>query len=111
MKVELNELREKLGSGYDEDIDLLLFCANTNGWRLVQVDTRTYMLGFKLTDRRLPRINVYLTKSTFVTQLEHPKQGKSQLFRRNVRQEDYDRIFTNPRTHTGKGYHRRTERK
>ena len=39
--------------------------------------------------------------------LKHPRQGKTQLFRRGIESyEELAAIFENPRTHTGKGYQR-----
>lgn len=51
------------------------------------------------------RINIYLTKMTVATCLNHPKQGPTQLFRRNVNIKELHEIFRYPRKHTGKGYH------
>lgn len=50
------------------------------------------------------RINVYLTKMTVATCLNHPKKGATQLFRKNVDLKTLDEIFAYPRLHTGKGY-------
>lgn len=50
------------------------------------------------------RINVYMTKMTVATCLNHPKQGPTQLFRKNVTKQELDEIFAYPRKHTGKGY-------
>lgn len=110
MNQEVTSLKEAI-PGLADRIDEVIFYADINGWNLVQVDQKTYMLGFRQGERKHPRINVYLTKSTFVTQIEHPKRGKSQLFRRNVPEKDYPRIFENPRVHTGRGYYRRDQRK
>lgn len=110
MKPGITELKEKL-TGLTDRIDHLVFAAETNGWHVVQVDLKTYMIGFKKDDKEYTRINVYVTKSTFVTQLKHPKKGKGQLFRRNVWEENYDKLFANPRAHTGRGYYRRSERR
>ena len=51
------------------------------------------------------RINVYLTKRTVGTCLNHPTKGKTQLFRKNVSWDEMERIFKNPRAHTDKGYY------
>lgn len=51
------------------------------------------------------RINIYLTKMTVSTCLNHPKKGKTQLFRKNVNKEMLLQIFEYPRKHTGKGYY------
>jgi hypothetical protein len=53
------------------------------------------------------RINVYLTKMTVATCLNHPKKGPTQLFRRNVTLSELTEIFDYPRKHTGKGYYKR----
>ena len=41
--------------------------------------------------------------------LDHPGQGKSQLFRRTVTLGEAAAIFANPRVHTGRGYHKTSE--
>lgn len=51
-------------------------------------------------------MNVYYTTGTVGTCIDHPSQGKTQLFRRDQTLEDLDRIFADPRVHTGAGYHR-----
>lgn len=50
------------------------------------------------------RINIYLTTMTVATCLNHPKKGKTQLFRKNVNLKMLKDIFECPRKHTGKGY-------
>lgn len=62
------------------------------------------MISFKRDDIR---INVYYTTMTVGTCLKHPKQGKTQLFRRNVTWELMEKLFNTPRQHTGVGYHRK----
>lgn len=52
------------------------------------------------------RINVYYTTRTVGTALDHPLQGKTQLFRRNCDPVELQLIFENPRIHTDKGYQR-----
>jgi hypothetical protein len=53
------------------------------------------------------RINVYLTTMTVGTCLIHPKKKATQLFRKNVDLKTLDKIFANPRVHTGKGYYKK----
>jgi hypothetical protein len=53
------------------------------------------------------RINVYMTKMTVATCLNHPKKGPTQMFRRNVTIAMLDEIFEYPRKHTGKGYYQK----
>ncbi|GFH52418.1 hypothetical protein CTEN210_08894 [Chaetoceros tenuissimus] len=50
------------------------------------------------------RYNVYYTTGTISTSLDHPRQGKTQLFRRNVDMNLLRQIFLNPRIHTDLGY-------
>ena len=51
------------------------------------------------------KIHVYLRTGTVATCLEHPRSGKTQLFRRNNTLSDIKDIFENPRIHTGRGYY------
>ena len=53
------------------------------------------------------RINVYLTKMTVATCLNHPTKGPTQLFRKNVTLQMLHEIFEYPRKHTGKGYYKK----
>jgi hypothetical protein len=52
------------------------------------------------------RFNVYYSTGTVGTYLNHPRQGKTQLFRRNVSLDLLQDIFNNPRIHTDFGYQR-----
>ena len=56
------------------------------------------------------RINVYYTTRTIGTALEHPWQGKTQLFRRNCSDTELCTIMKSPRAHTDKGYQRKKAR-
>lgn len=51
------------------------------------------------------RINVYYTTGTVATVL-HTRQGKTQLFARNMNETDLKCILFDPRYHTGRRYHR-----
>ena len=53
------------------------------------------------------RINVYLTTMTVGTCLVHPKKQATQLFRKDVDLKALEKIFVNPRVHTGKGYYKK----
>ena len=73
-------------------------------WREIDHQVNTYMLSFgKVNDR----INVYYSRMTVGTCLDHPQKGKTQLYRKRVDQELLEKIFKNPRIHTNKGYRRR----
>lgn len=52
------------------------------------------------------RINIYYTTRTVGTCLDHPKKGKTQLFRTAVSDELLLELMYNPRAHTGVGYQR-----
>lgn len=79
--------------------------ASSSGWQLTDYQDNIKMISFKkILNGSKARINIYLTKMTVATALEHPKQGKTQLYRRNVSLECLGAIFENPRQHTGKGY-------
>lgn len=51
--------------------------------------------------------NVYYTRMTVGTCVNHPTQGRTQLFRKNVSMAELAKILANPRVHTGKGYHQK----
>lgn len=54
-------------------------------------------------------IRVWWRTQTVGTYLKHPRQGKTQLFRREVNGDMLEDIFRNPRQHTGQGYHYRSQ--
>lgn len=110
MQALIEQLKNSVPA-YAGRIDKLVEAAQTNGWKVVQVDLNTFMIGFKFDEQSYERINVYVTKSTFVTQINHPKKGRGQLFRRNIWEENYNKLFRNPRAHTGRGYYRRHDRR
>lgn len=73
--------------------------ANAKGWIKVECK-QPAMASYKKHDTR---INFYLSTGTVGSSLDHPKKGKTQLFRRKVT--EYSALFDNPRLHTGKGYY------
>lgn len=74
------------------------------GWRLLTYQPNIEMVSYVKSDGR---INIYLTKMTVATCIHHPVKGKTQLFRRRVPPKLLERIFANPRIHTGRGYYTR----
>jgi hypothetical protein len=63
-----------------------------------------YMVSFRKNDIR---INVYYSKMTIATCLNHPRKGKTQLFRRGVWDlKLLENIFAYPRVHTKIGYYK-----
>lgn len=79
----------------------ILDFADRHGWYCCAYQPANRLLSFY---RKGTRINVYYTKMTVATCLDHPVKGKTQLFRRNVSWSLLERIFANPRVHTSKGY-------
>lgn len=76
--------------------------AREEGWAELDHQENVFMVSFMHAQRR---INIYYTKMTVATCLDHPKYGRTQLFRRHVWDEGELRsLFKNPRTHTQKGY-------
>lgn len=77
--------------------------AKKHKYKLIAHDKDSFMLSFY--NKEKIRINVYYTTMTVGTCLEHPKKGKTQLFRKKVNLSQLAKIFENPRTHTDKGYY------
>lgn len=101
------------------DIETIRKMAKENGWREIAHQENIYMISFykvlnettvlerllrKYQEGTQCRINIYYSKMTVGTALDHPKKGKTQLFRKNVSKDILNRIFQDPRVHTGKGY-------
>lgn len=79
--------------------------ANKCGWQVINGTKDPTLLSFrKMVNGHMSRINVWFTTMTVGTCIHHPKQGKTQLFRRKVDLELLSNIFKNPRAHTGRGY-------
>ena len=52
-------------------------------------------------------LTFWLSTGTVGSYLNHPVQGKTQLFRRSITHSEAEQLFKQPRTHTGKGYQKR----
>jgi hypothetical protein len=89
------------------NVDAVRRAAASRGYREVQHNEASRVLGFVSRDGQA-RINVYYTTGTVGTSLEHPRQGRTQLFRRGITLAELGEILDNPRVHTGAGYHRRS---
>lgn len=61
--------------------------------------------------QQLVKLDWYYTTGTVKTSLDHPTQGKTQLFAsgRNISPAVYRKILSNPRTHTGGRYHHKKQ--
>jgi hypothetical protein len=90
-------------------IDEVRRIAELNEYVELSLNETSHVLSF-CNQSGSARINVYYTTGTVGTCLRHPQKGKTQLFRREVDVELLNRIFRNPRGHTGKGYYRKNSR-
>lgn len=83
--------------------------AASYGWEFLTWQKDISMLSFSKPNSKgtVMRINIYVTKMTVATCLDHPKHGKTQLFRRAVTQALMGKIFKNPRLHTDSGYRKK----
>ena len=82
--------------------------AKANDWRTVQHNRTSRVIAFvryNSKNEHTERINVYYTTRTIGTCIDHPKRKKTQLFRRNQSISSMEKIFENPRVHTGEGYY------
>ncbi len=77
-----------------------------NDWEFIADQPENYMISFY---RNGTRINVWYTKMTVATCLNHPTKGKTQLFRKHVTQELMKEIFRKPRVHTRLGYRKKSK--
>lgn len=50
------------------------------------------------------KMDYYPTTGTVKTSMDHPTQGKTQMFRRDITNNEYVNVLNDPRHHTGKGY-------
>jgi len=84
------------GMPCEQELDRL---ASLKGWEKLST-SQPAMASYRKDGNRL---NFYLSTGTVGSCLDHPRQGKTQLFRRKVT--DPSSLFDNPRQHTGEGYH------
>lgn len=81
--------------------EAILALARQHGFKLREEQGE---IGLLIFDRDGVQINIYTTTMTVATALDHPKAGKTQLFRRGVSMGLLSALFRKPRLHTGKGY-------
>lgn len=91
----------------DEILSKIDNIALSLGWTIIDYQRKIEMASWR---KEGMRINVYLTTMSVATCLNHPKKGKTQLFRRDVNLKTLEAIFKNPRQHTGKGYYEKRNR-
>lgn len=79
--------------------------ATENEWTFLCYKEGSEMISFTKTYKgNKARINIWLTTKTVSTALTHPKQGKTQLYRKRADMNLIHKIFKNPRVHTNRGY-------
>lgn len=92
--------------------------AQTQNWVFLVDQPKTSMLSFEKqieAGKKPVRMNIYYTAAssidnfnlTVATCLDHPKKGKTQLFRKKVSESQLNALFLNPRKHTKKGYYQK----
>lgn len=89
---------------YVKLVDQIITIAHANQWIIWAVDHTKFYMRFARNDEY---VDVWYSKMTVGTVINHPKKGRTQMFRRNVSSKELLDIFTDPRTHTGKGYYKR----
>eukprot|EP00522_Entomoneis_paludosa_P018118 CAMPEP_0172446630 /NCGR_PEP_ID=MMETSP1065-20121228/6189_1 /TAXON_ID=265537 /ORGANISM="Amphiprora paludosa, Strain CCMP125" /LENGTH=317 /DNA_ID=CAMNT_0013197795 /DNA_START=48 /DNA_END=1001 /DNA_ORIENTATION=- len=81
--------------------------ASSLNYTEVDLNDTSKVVSFHSADKKT-KINIYYTTGTVGTCLNHPKRGKTQLFRRNYQDlSGIAIILSNPRAHTGEGYYTR----
>ena len=91
----------------DEIVKDIRDMAARNSWTEIDHQESIQMISFT---KGTARLNVYYSRPwrmTVGTVLNHPTVGRQQLSRKYVRSPELERIFENPRAHTGKGYYRK----
>jgi Fic family protein len=92
------------------DPDKVKRLGKSHGWKMSAVKKSS--AGMIAMEKGTVRINIWPTTCTVGTYLEHPTQGKTQLYRGHNSYKELEDIFKDPRKHTGKGYHnKKNERK
>jgi len=79
------------------------YMAETRGWETLDASSSEAPMASYRKDGT--RLNFWLTTGTVGSYLDHPSQGKTQLFRRQINMSQASDLFQNPRQHTGAGYH------
>jgi len=92
---------------FENRIEQIRLLAKVYDWQETKFSEWDSLLSFR---RRGVLMNVWYTKMTVGTALEHPTLGKTQMFRKHVSIKLLKDLFVNPRVHTTKGYTQKTSR-
>jgi hypothetical protein len=91
-------------------IALIEKTAEENGWQLLDIQDNIGMVSFiRGNNGERERVNIYVTKMTVGTCINHPTKGKTQLFRKHQTIASIKEILKNPRIHTNEGYYQKAE--
>ena len=89
------------------DVNWVIEQAQRRGWSYVYKPAQGQLVFL---ERHLHgdkcMLHIWCTTGTVGSYLDHPTQGKTQLYRRNMDEDELKRVMDNPRVHTGEGYHR-----
>jgi len=99
-------------------VDEIKRLAKNRDWIFLCHQEKNHMISFEKEfdySSKPVRINVYYKKDsskrnlnlTIATAMDHPKKGKTQLYRRGVNNSKFIKLLKNPRQHTGRGYYRK----
>ncbi len=90
----------------DDTLGFARKVAAKHGWAEIDHQANIMMVSFV---KDGARVNVYYSKMTVATIVNHPRWGRNQMFRKHVGNEALCAIFRNPRAHLIRngipGYH------
>lgn len=82
----------------------IIAMATAWGWEIFKEVPAAFELTFVKAGMK---ITVWYSRMTVGTCLDHPTSGRTQLFRKLVSKNLLNKLFENPRHHTGGGYYRK----
>ena len=106
VEVHRDKRRKVSKNGVVTTLDEFRRLAQQAGLIEVALNRTSKVISFTPVDGNV-RFNCYYTTGTVGTCLDHPSQGKTQLFRRDQDARGVLEIFNNPRVHTNAGYQRK----
>lgn len=106
----LSELKTKFRYKWPDKagdrLSMITEMAEIEGWEIIALQENIGMVSFiKGKSTVVTRINIYLSTMSISTALKHPKKGRTQLYRKFILPDMLQKIFENPRKHTGRGYY------
>jgi hypothetical protein len=85
----------------EERVETIRSMAVRQDWMEIDHQSAIAMVSFVKGDSR---INVYYSRMTVATVVDHPRFGRNQMFRKNVPLAVLEEIFRNPRIHSLEHY-------